>query len=47
MDETFCQPVPSPSDSRRSFTIETIPDDLRDGLLALADSIETETDRAD
>jgi hypothetical protein len=47
MDETLPQPLPCPSDRRRSFTIETIPDDLRDGLLALADSIETETDRAD
>lgn len=34
-------------DRRQSFTLETIPDDLRAGLLALADSYENETDRAD
>lgn len=33
-------------DPRRSFTLDTMPDDIREGLLALADSYE-ENGRAD
>ena len=34
-------------DRRQNFTLDTIPDDLRDGLLALADNLDREPDRAD
>ncbi len=34
-----------PDDPRQSFTLETIPDDLRDGLLALADGYEADRGR--
>lgn len=45
--ESFERLTHQPPDRRQSFTIDTMPDDLRDGLLALADSMEGETDRAD
>jgi hypothetical protein len=32
-------------DQRRSFTLDTIADELRDALLALADGFERDTDR--
>lgn len=35
--------TPDPnSDSRRAFTLDTMPDDLRAGLLALADQFEAD-----
>jgi hypothetical protein len=34
-------------DRRENFTLETMPDDLQKGLLALADSYGQEPDRAD
>jgi hypothetical protein len=42
-DEQLTQPSP---DRRQIFTLDTIPDDLRDGLLALADSQEDASDLA-
>jgi prevent-host-death family protein len=40
----LAQPLPDP---RRNFTLETMPEDLRDGLLALAEGFEEEAGRAD
>jgi hypothetical protein len=34
-------------DRRSGFTLDTIPDDLREGLLALAESYDDSPDRAD
>ena len=45
--ESYEQLAQQPPDRRQSFTIETIPDDLRDGLIALADSYKDTSDRAD
>ena len=45
--ESYEQLTQQSPDSRQRFTIDTIPDDLREGLLALADSYADETDRAD
>jgi prevent-host-death family protein len=45
--ESYQQLAQRSPDRRQSSTIETIPDDLRDGLLALADGYENDTDRAD
>jgi prevent-host-death family protein len=45
--EDFEQLAHQSPDRRESFTLDTIPDDLRDGLLALADGFEDEADRAD
>ena len=44
--ESYAQLAQPSPDRRQSFTLDTIPDDLREGLLALADSYEDETDGA-
>jgi len=43
-DEQLAEQSP---DRRQSFTIDTIPGDLRESLLALADSYEDASERAD
>jgi prevent-host-death family protein len=45
--ESYEQLIHPAPDRRQSFTIDTMPDDLRDGLLALADSYEDKPERAD
>ena len=45
--ESYEQLAQQSPDHRRRFTLDTIPDDLREGLLALADSYENATDRVD
>jgi prevent-host-death family protein len=45
--ESYKQLAEQQPDRRQRFTLDTIPDDLREGLLALADSYENTDDRAD
>lgn len=40
--DTFQTLIEQRKDPRQSFTLDTMPNDLRDGLLALADSFEPE-----
>jgi prevent-host-death family protein len=45
--ESYAKLAQVSPDPRRNFTLETMPEDLRDGLLALADGFEDEAHRAD
>jgi hypothetical protein len=45
--ESYAQLAQPSPDHRQNFTLDTIPDDLRESLLALADKYEDATDRAD